>query len=158
MFDYLIIGSGITGSALAERIANVLNKKVLVIEKRNHIGGNCYDYKDGNGIIIHKYGPHLFHTNYKEVWDYLSNFTEWRIYHHKVLAFVDGKKIPIPFNLNSLYEVFSPSLAKRLEEKLLSKYKYGEKVPILELRKTDDQDLQFLANYIYEKNFCKLYS
>ena len=153
MFNYVIIGSGFSGSVIAERIANVLNKKVLIIEKRNHIGGNCYDYKDENGIIVHKYGPHIFHTNYKEVWDYLFNFTEWRIYHHKVLAFVDGKKIPIPFNLNSLYEVFSPSLAKRLEDKLLSKYKHGAKVPILELRKTNDQDLKFLANYIYKKIF-----
>ena len=148
----LIIGSGITGITLAERFASK-GKKVLIIEKRNHIGGNCYDFKDENGIIVHKYGPHIFHTNYKEVWDYLSNFTEWHLYHHKVLAFVDGKKIPIPFNLNSLYEVFSPFLARRLEEKLLSKYKYGAKVPILELRKTDDQDLKFLANYIYEKIF-----
>ena len=153
MFDYLIIGSGFAGSVIAERIASKLNKKVLIIEKRNHIGGNCYDFKDENGIIIHKYGPHLFHTNYKEVWDYLCNFTDWYLYHHRVLAFVDGRKIPIPFNLNSLYEVFPLSLAKELEKKLLSKYRYDTKVPILELRKNKDQDLQFLATYIYDKIF-----
>ena len=153
MFDYIIIGSGFAGSVIAERIANVLNKKVLIIEKRNHIGGNCYDYKDKNGIIIHKYGPHLFHTDYKEVFDYLSSFTDWQIYHHKVLAFIDGKKVPIPFNLNTLYMVFPEVLARRIEEKLLSRYAYNSKVPILELKKEKDEDLKFLANYIYEKIF-----
>lgn len=153
MFNYIIVGSGFSGTVIAERIANVLNKKVLIIEKRNHFGGNCYDYKDDHGIIVHKYGPHLFHTNYKEVWDYLSNFTELRIYHHRVLAFVDGKNVPLPFNLNSLYEVFPRSLAERLEQKLLSKYEYGFRVPILELKKAEDHDLQFLANYVYEKIF-----
>jgi len=151
MFNYIIVGSGFAGSVMAERIANVLNQKVLIIEKRNHIGGNCYDYKDENNIIVHKYGPHLFHTDYKEVFDYLSNFTDWHIYHHKVLAFVDGKKVPLPFNLNSIYEVFPQELAKRLEVKLIEKYGYGTKIPILELLKEEDQDLKFLANYVYEK-------
>ncbi|HOP95651.1 MAG TPA: UDP-galactopyranose mutase [Dictyoglomaceae bacterium] len=153
MFDYIIIGSGFAGSVIAERIANVLNKKVLIIEKRNHIGGNCYDYKDKNGIIIHKYGPHLFHTDYKEVFDYLSSFTDWQIYHHKVLAFIDGKKVPIPFNLNTLYMVFPEILARKIEEKLLNRYAYNSKIPILELKKEKDEDLKFLANYIYEKIF-----
>jgi UDP-galactopyranose mutase len=151
LFNYIVVGSGFAGSVIAERIANVLNQKVLIIEKRNHIGGNCYDYKDENNIIVHKYGPHLFHTDYKEVFDYLSNFTDWRIYHHKVLAFVDGKKIPLPFNLNSIYEVFPQELAERLEVKLIEKYGYGAKIPILELLKEEDQDLKFLANYVYEK-------
>jgi UDP-galactopyranose mutase len=151
MFEFIVVGSGFAGSAMAERIANVLNQKVLIIEKRNHIGGNCYDYRDENNIIVHKYGPHLFHTDYKEVFDYLSNFTDWYIYHHKVLAFVDGKKIPLPFNLNSIYEVFPQELAKRLEVKLIEKYGYGTKISILELLKEEDQDLKFLANYVYEK-------
>ncbi|MGB4644281.1 MAG: UDP-galactopyranose mutase [Dictyoglomaceae bacterium] len=153
MFDYIIIGSGFAGSVIAERIANVLNKKVLIIERRNHIGGNCYDYKDENGIIIHKYGPHLFHTDYKEVFDYLSSFTDWQIYQHKVLAFIDGRKVPIPFNLNTLYMVFPEILARKIEEKLLNRYAYNSKIPILELKKEKDEDLKFLANYIYEKIF-----
>jgi UDP-galactopyranose mutase len=151
MFEFIVVGSGFAGSVMAERIANVLNQKVLIIEKRNHIGENCYDYRDENNIIVHKYGPHLFHTDYKEVFDYLSNFTDWYIYHHKVLAFVDGKKIPLPFNLNSIYEVFPQELAKRLEVKLIEKYGYGTKISILELLKEEDQDLKFLANYVYEK-------
>ena len=153
MFDFIIVGAGFAGSVIAERIANILNKKVLIIEKRNHIGGNCFDYRTKEGIIVHKYGPHIFHTNYKEVFDYLSNFTDWRIYHHKVLAFIDGKKVPLPFNLNTLYEVFPKSLAERLENKLILKYKYGSKIPILELKKEDDEDLKFLSKYIYEKIF-----
>ncbi|KYO66931.1 UDP-galactopyranose mutase [Thermovenabulum gondwanense] len=153
MFNYIIIGSGFAGSVIAERIANVLNQNVLIIEKRNHIGGNCYDYKDENNIIIHKYGPHLFHTDYKEVFNYLSNFTDWQLFQHKVLAFIDGKKVPIPFNLSSLYEVFPKTLAEKLEIKLLGRYNYNSKVPILDLLKEEDQDLRFLANYIYEKVF-----
>lgn len=153
MFDYIIIGAGFAGSVIAERIATKLNKKMLIIEKRDHIGGNCYDEKDENNILIHKYGPHLFHTNDKEVFDYLSNFTEWEIYNHKVLAYIDGKEIPIPFNFNSLYEVFPNSLAKKLEEKLLNNFEYNSKISILELKKSKDKDLQFLANFIYEKIF-----
>ena len=153
MFNHLIIGAGLAGCVIAERIANVSNEKILIIEKRDHIGGNCYDYKDENGILIHKYGPHLFHTDYKEVFDYLSNFTDWHIYHHRVLAFIDGKKVPIPFNLNTLYMVFPEILAQRIEEKLLSRYSYNSKVPILELKKEEDEDLKLLANYIYEKVF-----
>jgi len=153
MFDYIIVGAGFAGSVIAERIATKLNKKVLIIEKRNHIGGNCYDEKDENNILIHKYGPHLFHTNNKKVFEYLSNFTDWQIYHHKVLAFIDGKKVPIPFNLNTLYMVFPETLAKRIEKKLISRFKYNTKVPILELKKEKDYELKFLAKYIYEKIF-----
>lgn len=153
MFDYIIVGSGLAGSTIAERIANVLNKRVLIVEKRNHIGGNCFDVKDENGIIVHKYGPHLFHTDNKKVFDYLSNFTEWQLYHHKVLAFIDGKKVPIPFNFNTLERLFPLNLAQELQKKLLERFKYGEKVPILDLKKIDDKNLQFLAQYIYEKVF-----
>ena len=86
MFDAVIIGAGFAGAVLAERLATQQNKKILLVEKRQHIGGNCYDYRDKNGIIVHKYGPHLFHSNSCQVWDYLSKFTEWDIYQHHVLA------------------------------------------------------------------------
>jgi len=153
MFDYIIIGAGYAGSVMAERIATQLDKKVLIIEKREHIGGNSYDFKDENNILIHKYGPHLFHTEKKEVFDYLSQFTSWDIYNHKVLAVIDGKEVPIPFNLNTLYEVFPDSLAKKLEEKLMSEFGYNSKIPILELKNSKDRDLQFLADFVYEKIF-----
>lgn len=153
MFDYVVVGAGFAGAVIAERIATQLNEKVLVIEKRNHIGGNAYDYYDENGILVHKYGPHIFHTRSKEVWDYLSQFTDWYLYHHHVLGSIDGKKVPIPFNLNTLYELLPESLAKPLEEKLVNKFGYNVKVPILKLRETDDQDLKFLADFVYDKVF-----
>ncbi|RXJ66836.1 UDP-galactopyranose mutase [Halarcobacter ebronensis] len=153
MVDYIIVGAGLAASVMAERIATKLDKKVLIIEKRNHIGGNCYDFKDDNNILIHKYGPHLFHTNDKEVVDYLSSFTSWDIYNHEVLAYIDGKKVPIPFNFNTLYELFPSLKAKILEEKLLKNYEFNSKMPILELKKSTDEDLSFLADFIYEKIF-----
>mgnify|MGYP001773276240 CR=1 FL=1 len=152
-FDYLIVGAGYSGCILAERIATQLNKKVLIVEKRNHIGGNAFDYYDENGILVHKYGPHIFHTNSKKVWDYLSRFTEWNLYYHKVLAVVDGKKIPIPFNLNSLYQVFPKKYAEKLEKQLIETFGYGTKIPILKLKESVSGDLKFLADFIYEKIF-----
>ncbi|KGR90097.1 UDP-galactopyranose mutase [Ureibacillus massiliensis 4400831 = CIP 108448 = CCUG 49529] len=153
MYNYVIVGAGFAGAVMAERIANELNEKVLVIEKRNHIGGNAFDCYDDQGVLIHQYGPHIFHTRNKDVWDYLSQFTEWYLYHHEVLGVLDGNRVPIPFNLNTLHTVFPPSLAGKLEEKLISSFGYNVKVPILKLRETDDDDLQFLADYIYEKIF-----
>src|SRR5437588_7575598 len=86
MFDYLIVGAGFAGSVLAERLARVLNKRVLLIDKRNHIGGNAYDRYNEDGLLVHTYGPHIFHTNSLQVFEYLSSFTEWRPYQHCVLA------------------------------------------------------------------------
>lgn len=153
MIDYIIVGSGLAGVVLAQQIATQLNKKVLIIEKRNHIGGNCHDFKDENNILIHKYGPHLFHTNDRKVVDYLSKFTSWDIYNHEVLCFIDGKKVPIPFNFNTLYELFPNSKAKELEELLLKTYEYNSKIPILELKKSTNKNLSFLADFIYDKIF-----
>lgn len=153
MFDHVIIGAGFAGSVIAERIATQLNEKVLIIEKRNHIAGNAYDSYDKDGILIHNYGPHIFHTKVKSVWDYLSNYTEWYHYHHEVLGVIDGKRVPIPFNINTLHEVFPKHLADKLEQKLIEKYGYNQKVPILKLREQDDEDLRFLAEFIYEKVF-----
>ena len=152
MFDVIIIGAGFAGAVLAERFA-ASGKKVLVIERRRHVAGNCYDEVDANGILIHKYGPHLFHTDDAKIWEYLSCFTEWHFYFHKVRAVIDGKPVPIPFNFNTLHEVFPPSLADKLEKTLLSNFEYGKKIPILELKKSADADLQFLADFIYEKVF-----
>lgn len=151
--DWLVVGAGFTGCVLAERIATQLNQKVLIVERRDHIGGNAYDYYDEHGVLVHKYGPHIFHTNSKKVWEYLSQFTEWRFYYHQVLAVVDGKKIPVPFNLNSLYALFPPKYAEKLEELLIKHYGFGVKVPILKMRESAEGDLRFLADYIYEKVF-----
>ena len=152
MFDAVIIGAGFTGAVLAERFAS-RGKKVLVVERRRVVAGNCYDEVDANGILIHKFGPHIFHTDDARVWKYLSRFTEWQIYFHRVKAVVDGKPVPIPFNLNTLREVFPKNLADKLEAALLKNFEYGKKIPILELKKSADADLQFLADFVYEKIF-----
>jgi len=152
-FKYIIIGSGFAGSVIAERIANDKKENVLLIEKRSHIGGNCYDFNDENNIIVHKYGPHLLHTNNSEVFSYLSKFTNWRLYNHKVVAYIDGVEVNIPFNFNSLHRVFPDAIAQRVEEKLVKAYPFNSKVPILELKKNKDEDLSMLADYIYEKVF-----
>ena len=96
-FDWLIVGAGFTGAVLAERLASQKNQKILIVDKRDHIGGNAYDYYDENHILVHKYGPHIFHTNNRRVWNYLSRFTNWRAYYHKVLTAINGQKVPIPF-------------------------------------------------------------
>lgn len=148
----LIAGCGLSGAVIARLLADI-GEKVLVIDRKNHIAGNIYDYKDENGIYIHKYGSHIFHTNNEKVWKFLNRFTSFNTYMHKVVALIDGIETTIPFNINTLYDVFPKSLAKRLEEKLLDKFEYNTKVPILEFQKQDDNDLKFLADYIYEKVF-----
>ena len=157
MFDFIVVGAGFAGSVVAEKIANVLDKKVLVIEKRNHIGGNCFDYFNESGILIHKYGPHIFHTIHEDVWNYLSAFTQWIDYEHKVLASINGKKVPIPFNLNSLYELYPEPIAKKIETKLLKKIGEEKKISILRLKKSEDKNLKLLGDFVYE-NVFKNYS
>ena len=105
------MGAGLAGAVLAERLANKSNKKILIIDKRNHIGGNTFDYYNDEGILVHKYGPHIFHTNSKDVFSYLSNFTDWRPYEHKVLASVDGQLVPIPINQNTINSLYGLNLS-----------------------------------------------
>lgn len=143
---------------VAERLMNVyiaedFGEEVLVIDAKNHIGGNSYDYYDKNNICIHKYGTHIFHTNLEHVWKYLSRFTRWHPYMHEVKGKIDGQEVPIPFNLNSIRKVFPKSIADKLEDKLIEKFGFNVKVPILELRKANDKDLEFLAEYVYQKVF-----
>src|SRR5688572_18107473 len=102
MFDYVIVGAGFAGSVLAERLARDLGKKVLLCDKRPHIGGNAYDFYDDDGILIHKYGPHIFHTASARIFEYLSRFTAWRPYEHRVVASVAEKLVPFPINLTTL--------------------------------------------------------
>ena len=149
----LVVGAGFSGAVIANLLANKLNEEVVVIDKKEHIAGNCYDYRDENGIMIHKYGSHIFHTNSEKVWSYLKQFTDFNTYMHKVVGYLDGIETHIPFNFNTLYDVFPKSLAEKLEEKLLDNFEINTKVPILEFQKQDDDDLKFLANYVYEKIF-----
>ena len=153
-YKYLIVGCGISGAVIAERIANILQEKVLIIDKRQHIAGNIYDYTDANGISVHKYGPHAFHTNNKSVWDYLSNFTGWHIYFHKVKAVVDGKTVDIPFNFNTLYDLFPAEYAKNLETKLIQNLGINKKIFISDLKNNKDEDIKKLGEYIFEKIYA----
>lgn len=149
----IIVGSGFSGATIARLIAENFGEKVVVVDKKDHIAGNSYDYRDKNGIMIHKYGSHIFHTNNEKVWSFLKKFTVFNTYMHEVVGILDGIEAQIPFNFTTLYQIFPETLAKRLEEKLLKKFEYNKKVPILEFQKQDDEDLKFLAEYVYEKIF-----
>lgn len=149
MFDYLIVGAGFAGSVLAERLATQFNKKVLIIDKRDHIAGNAYDYYNNDGILIHKYGPHIFHTNSKEVFEYLGQFTAWRPYEHKVLGSVDGQLVPIPINLNTINQLYGLNLnSSEVETFFASK---AEKVS--GLKTSEDVVVSKVGRELYEKFF-----
>ena len=149
MFDYLIVGAGFAGSVLAERLARGSNKKVLLVDRRPHIGGNAYDCFDDHGILIHKYGPHIFHTASKEVFDYLSRFTDWRQYQHKVLACVDGQLVPIPINLDTINRLYGLNLNSfQLEEWFASR---AEKKEIC--KTSEDVVVNKVGRELYEKFF-----
>jgi UDP-galactopyranose mutase len=153
MYDYIVVGAGFAGAVVAERLASWQDKKVLIIEKRDHIGGNCYDEVDSSGVLVHRYGPHLFHTDYDGVYEYLSGFTKWREYIHKVVAYVDGQNIDLPFNFTTLYQVFEESRADRLRSLLVEEYGEDSRVSVLELRESSDIELRELGKFIYEKIF-----
>lgn len=149
MYDYLIVGCGFAGSVLAERLASQMNKKVLIIDKRNHIGGNAYDHYDDAGILVHKYGPHIFHTNSKEVFKYLSKFTQWRPYEHHVLASVDGQLVPIPINLNTINLLYGSSYTSADVTSFLQS-KAEQITPVLT---SEDVVLNAVGKELYEKFF-----
>ena len=149
----LVVGCGLSGIVIARKIAEDLNEKVVVIDSKDHIGGNSYDYCDANNIMIHKYGSHIFHTKYDEVWQFLNRFTSFNTYMHEVVGIIDGIEAHIPFNFNTLYQVFPAAMASKLEEKLLENFEYNTKVPILGFMQQDDADLKYLAQYVYEKIF-----
>jgi UDP-galactopyranose mutase len=153
MFDYLIVGAGFAGSVLAERLATVNNKKVLIIDQRDHIGGNAYDHYNKDGILIHKYGPHIFHTNSKKVFDYLSQFTQWRSYEHRVLASVDGQLVPIPINLTTINKLYGLNLnCSEVETFFESKAEKRDKI-----RTSEDVVVSKVGKELYEK-FFKYYT
>ena len=152
-FDCLVIGSGYAGSVAAREMAERGGRRVLVLERRGHVGGNAYDCLDEHGILIHKYGPHIFHTSERRVFDYLSRFTGWRDYQHRVVANVHGRFLPVPFNLTSLHMAFPEEKAARLEDKLLSAYSANARVTILSLRENTDPELREVADYVYENVF-----
>ena len=149
-FDYLIVGAGFAGSVLAERLAAGLGKRVLVVDRRPHIGGNAYDYHDEAGILIHRYGPHIFHTNSRRIVDYLSRFTEWRPYEHRVLAEVDGQQVPIPINMTTLNRLYDLDL--RTEEQA-AEFLASRAERVEDIRTSEDVVINQIGRELYEKFF-----
>lgn len=150
MKDWLIVGAGFAGSVLAERIASQLNQSVLVIDRRPHIGGNAYDELDEAGVLLHRYGPHIFHTNSKDIFEYLSKFTEWRPYEHRVLAQVRGKLVPIPINRTTLNELYGVSLNSDQEAQ---EYLNGVAEPVANIRTSEDVVVNAVGRELYELFF-----
>ena len=149
MFDYLVVGAGFAGSVLAERLARGSGQKVLIVDKRPHLGGNAYDHYDEHGILIHKYGPHIFHTNSRDVFEYLSRFTSWRNYQHRVLASVDGQLVPIPINLDTINRLYGTSFdSLRLKQYFESVAERREPI-----RTSEDVIVSKVGRELYEKFF-----
>lgn len=153
MFDFLIVGAGFAGAVLAERLASQAGKRILIIDKRPHIGGNTFDYYNSDGILVHKYGPHIFHTNSREIFDYLGRFTAWRPYEHRVLASVDGMLVPIPINLDTINKLYGLSLSSvQMKEFLNTKAIKKDRIVT-----SEDAVVSKVGKELYEK-FFKLYT
>src|SRR5215213_164353 len=149
MFDYLIVGAGFAGSVLAERLARGAGKRVLLVDRRSHIGGNAHDCYNDAGVLIHKYGPHIFHTNSREVFEYLSSFTRWRPYEHKVQASVDGQLVPIPINLDTINQLYGLSLTSQGMEAFFA----SVAEPCESIRTSEDVVVSKVGRELYEKFF-----
>ncbi len=152
MEKIIVVGAGLSGATIARLFAEK-GDFVTVIDKRNTIGGNVYDEKDKNGILVQPYGPHIFHTNEKEVYEFLSQYTEWFKYEHKVLAYIKGKYVPVPFNLTSLKTLFPEDKAERIKKVLSDEIGYGKKTPILSLKKHEKAEIRAFADFVYKNVF-----
>jgi UDP-galactopyranose mutase len=149
LFDWLIVGAGFAGSVLAERLATQRNERVLLIDRRPHIGGNAYDRYDDAGVLMHQYGPHIFHTNSEAVFDYLSLFTRWRPYEHRVLAEVDGMLLPIPINLDTVNRLYGLSL----DSDQLAQWFARRAERCDEIKTSEDVVVSAVGRELYEKFF-----
>ncbi|MBF0471925.1 MAG: UDP-galactopyranose mutase, partial [Gammaproteobacteria bacterium] len=152
-YDAVVVGAGLSGAVMARQLAEEGGWRVLVVEGKSHIAGHCYDSATADGIYLHHYGPHIFHTDNRSVYTYLSRFCHWRPYRHRVLAEVDRRLIPLPFNLNSLEILYPRAEAERLVQRLLHHYGDGQRISILELRQSGEPQLGELAERIYQKLF-----
>ena len=149
MFDYLIVGAGFAGAVVAERMARVYGKEVLVVDRRNHIGGNAYDHYNEDGLLVHRYGPHIFHTNAEQVFEYLSQFTAWRPYEHRVLAYVEAKHVPIPINLDTVNQLYDLNLtSEELEQFFTTRAEQRSSI-----KTSEDVVVSKVGRDLYEKLF-----
>lgn len=148
-YDTLVVGAGFAGSVVAERLASQHGQRVLVVEKRRHVGGNAHDRHDDAGLLVHPYGPHIFHTNSRAVFDYLSQFTAWRPYQHRVLASVDGQLLPLPINLDTVNRLYGLSLTSfELDDFFAAR---AEKIE--HARSSEDVVVGRVGRDLYEKFF-----
>ena len=152
-YDAIIVGAGYAGAVCARRLAEACGSKVAILERRPHIAGNAYDRIDDAGVLLHEHGPHIYHTTNDRVHEFLSRFTEWTDYQHKVLANIHGTLMPVPFNHTSLKLAFGDEKGEYLYQKLVATFGENKKVPIMELRKQNDPDLTEVADYVYENVF-----
>ena len=152
-YDAIVVGAGYAGAVCARRLAEACGSKVAVIERRNHIAGNAHDCYDEAGVLIHSYGPHIYHTTNDRVHEFLSRFTEWTDYQHKVLANIHGTLMPVPFNHTSLKLAFGEEKGEHLYQKLVAAFGENKRVPIMELRAKNDPELSEVADYVYENVF-----
>ncbi len=150
MYDFLVVGAGFAGSVIAERLARKFNKRVLICDRRNHIAGNAYDHYNDDGILVHKYGPHIFHTNSAEVVDYLSQFTEWRPYEHRVLASVTGQLVPIPINRTTVNMLYGLNLQTDADVDAFFEERAEKVEPV---RTSEDVVVSRVGRDLYEKMF-----
>ena len=148
MFDYLIVGAGFAGSVMAERLAS-RGRKILLVDVRDHLAGNAHDHPDAAGVLVHRYGPHIFHTNSEEIFRYLSRFTEWRPYEHRVLSLVDGKLVPIPINLDTIELLYGLKLTPEEMETFLA----ARAEPVAAVRTSEDVVVSKVGRELYEKFF-----
>lgn len=150
MFDYLIVGAGFAGAVVAERMARCFGKTVLVVDRRGHVAGNAYDHYDEHGVLVHRYGPHIFHTNSEQVFQYLSQFTSWRAYEHRVLAYVEGKLVPIPINLDTVNLLYGTNFSSEDE---VASFLASRAEPRASIRTSEDVVLSKVGRDLYEKLF-----
>jgi UDP-galactopyranose mutase len=132
--DVVVVGAGISGATIAERFATELGKRVLILEKRDHIGGNCYDYQNDIGLLVSKYGAHIFHTSYEDVWEYVNRFSNWRPYTHRVLSYVDKKLVPVPVNITTVNELFGLHISS---EKEMQKWLQSQIIPFADPKNSE---------------------
>lgn len=152
-YDWLVVGGGFTGAVFAERVASRLGQRVLVIDRRDHVGGNAHDFRNEHGILCHRYGPHVFHTNSAAVVRHLSAFTCWRRYEHRCCAMLDGRLVPLPFNLTSLDVCFGPARAARYAAALVERYGVDAEVTVQALCTSDDTDVRDLGRFVFDAVF-----
>src|SRR4051812_18973949 len=148
-YDFLVVGAGFAGSVVAERLATYLDARVLLVDCRPHIGGNAYDHYDDSGILVHRYGPHIFHTSSRDVFEYLSRFTEWRSYQHRVMASVDGQLVPIPINLDTINRLQNANMSSTE----LARYFGDVAEKVASVRTSEDAIVSKVGRELYEKFF-----